>query len=352
MMRIVLAAVLAWLAVAAPAQAQFSDQMTWGGTSTGTAGNYTLSIPNIATVNDIVGVEIRWTPNVSNTGATQLTISSSGTVGPYIIQKNSSAGLIHVAANDLLAGVPVSILHNGTNYILMSPQVVTPAPTEQILTSGTSYTTGVVNQQTARLIKIRMVGGGGGGGGTSTAGGTGGTTTFNSVTAIGGGGGGTTTTRTGGAGGTGGSGTASRRVTGNAGMECFGSGATAGLPGCGGGAGPWGGSGKGATSGNSAGSAGATNSGSGGGGASTQSGNTSAGGGGGGSGEYVEIVISSPAASYTYAIGAGGTAGTGTAGGAGGSGVIIVEEFYLRCMRLENELMPANDNDEEQRCAA
>ena len=48
-------------------------------------------------------------------------------------------------------------------------------------------------------------------------------------------------------------------------------------------------------------------------------------GGAGGGGGGFERVIGSPAASYTYTIGAGGTAGTG--GIAGGSGVIIVWEY-------------------------
>ena len=55
-------------------------------------------------------------------------------------------------------------------------------------------------------------------------------------------------------------------------------------------------------------------------------------GGGAGAGEYVELIINNPAATYTYTIGAGGTAGTagssGGAGNAGGTGVIIVDEFY------------------------
>lgn len=78
------------------------------------------------------------------------------------------------------------------------------------------------------------------------------------------------------------------------------------------------------------GSAGATNTGGGGGGGGTGAGTTP--GLGGGAGGYVEAIINSPSATYSYAVGAGGTAGTagtgGAAGGGGGSGVIIVEEHY------------------------
>src|SRR5437016_5111773 len=54
-----------------------------------------------------------------------------------------------------------------------------------------------------------------------------------------------------------------------------------------------------------------------------------AGGGGGGS---LYSLITSPAASYSYAVGAGGGAGTagtnGQAGGAGAAGVIIVTAYF------------------------
>jgi hypothetical protein len=55
-------------------------------------------------------------------------------------------------------------------------------------------------------------------------------------------------------------------------------------------------------------------------------------GAGGGAGGYIDAVISSPAASYAYAVGTGGAGGaagaSGFAGGAGGSGVIIVFAYF------------------------
>jgi hypothetical protein len=55
-------------------------------------------------------------------------------------------------------------------------------------------------------------------------------------------------------------------------------------------------------------------------------------GAGGGSGEYVELIINAPSATYTYTIGAGGAGGAtgiaGAVGGNGGSGIIIVDEYY------------------------
>lgn len=197
----------------------------------------------------------------------------------------------------------------------------TPGFTQQFLLSGTAAT--YTTPAGVRTIKVRMIAGGGGGGGSTGNGGTGGTTTFNSVTVIGGGGGGGVggASSNGGTGGTGGTGTAQRWVGSGGGT---GDGATS-VSGAGG-AGPFGGNGRGKEIVSTAGDAGGANSGAGGGGGISSGGGA---GGGGGSGEYAEIIIQSPAATYTYTIGTAGAAGTGAfLGGAGGTGVIVVEEYY------------------------
>lgn len=92
-----------------------------------------------------------------------------------------------------------------------------------------------------------------------------------------------------------------------------------------------GGAGAGAANGTGNGSVGGTNTGGGGGGASAVTGST-AGAGGGGGGGYAKAIITSPASTYTFAIGdagAGGNAGgSGAAGGKGGIGGIWVTEHY------------------------
>jgi hypothetical protein len=108
--------------------------------------------------------------------------------------------------------------------------------------------------------------------------------------------------------------------------------ATLDLMGSPGGESPFGGSGKSQSVGSTA-SAAVANTGSGGGGAAfTDNSGTFRTGSGGGSGGYLEAIISTPLASYSYTVGAGGSgqaAGTnGLAGGNGAAGVIIVEEWY------------------------
>jgi len=196
------------------------------------------------------------------------------------------------------------------------------APSVQRLTSGTgaTYTT----PSGVGYIKVSACGAGGGGGGSGTGstagnGGTGGTTTFS----------GGSLSCTGGAGGTIGSPAA--------GGTCTGSGLN--FPGSYGGsvltllAGQFGG---GAVGGQSAfwGGAGVSpgaNSGSGGSGAQYNAVSNGNAYGGGGAGGCTQYIISSPAATYTYTIGAAGSAGTagtsGLVGNAGAAGGIVVEEY-------------------------
>ena len=210
--------------------------------------------------------------------------------------------------------------------------VTAKTPTRQVFTSGSgTYTTPAGTTR----INVRMVGGGGGGGGSgtasNTAGGNGGSTTFSTFTAAGGTGGSTGTGGAVGAGGAGGAPSGSPDIGisgGNGGAAIISTGAlNANQSGGLGGSSVFGGSGLSTLN---TGVAGKTNSGAGGsGGAGTTSTFPA---GGGGAGAYVETAVTTPAGTYSYAVGAAGTAGaigtSGNAGGAGGSGLVIVDEYY------------------------
>lgn len=218
------------------------------------------------------------------------------------------------------------------------------APTVQKFLSGSGTYTLPTSPRTPLYIRVTAIGGGGGGGGSETTGtqnagtgGTGGTSTFGTslLTANGGVGGGVGT----GGGGAGGTATITTSSTviqiaavqGGSGQGI--GNATTGQPGGAGAASPFGGQGGSQAGGSSGlpGFAAITNTGSGGGGASNGS-TAGYAGSGGGAGGYLQAVITSPSATYSYSVGTAGTAGTAgtsmSAGGAGGSGVIIVEEFY------------------------
>jgi hypothetical protein len=228
----------------------------------------------------------------------------------------------------------LTVIEQGSGAVIPGASTAGGVPTTQSLTSGASatYTTPL----TAKWIEVFMVAAGGGGSGaasgstTLVAGTGGGNTVFGSITAAGGAGGGTgavPSASNGGAGGTGGGGSATVRQPGNpGGLPClFG---TVGMGGVGG-AGYFGGGGNG-TGGvtTSAGTSAGVNTGAGGGGAANAT--SPAAGGGGGSGEFCYLLITNPAATYTYTIGSGGAGGVSTDnGGAGGSGFIFVIEHYI-----------------------
>jgi hypothetical protein len=234
-------------------------------------------------------------------------------------------------------GTAVEEISVGTGLSLSSNSLSSNVtlPTRQTFTSGSAAT--YTTPAGCRKIIVRAWGGGGGGAGSGGAGqsdgGGGGDSIFNSINAKGGGAG---ASYQGGQGGRAGSGTATNRIAGCPGQNPSGAhvSATNAIGFGGAGAGPGGGRGG---AGGTDGEAGLVNTGGGGGGGGMASAAFATIGGyiypgGGGSGEYFELVINTPAGTYTYTIGAGGTAGAagtgGQAGAIGGTGLIIVDEFY------------------------
>lgn len=289
---------------------------------------------------NLSGSEITSTLPIANGGTGQTTAANAfNALSPM----TTLGDLIYGGAS----GVGTRLANGTTGQFLKATTSSAPtwssftAPTIQRFTTGSgTYTTpaGVL------YIKVKMVGGGGGGssGGISTGNGnpgaTGTVTTFGTslLTANGGGNGASTAdSATAGAGGA---------VTINSPAVTI-----IAAPGGGGQAGSYNASstsisiiggvgghsalGGGGNSTNGAGGDGSTNTGGGGAGGKSNGALGQTGGSGGGSGGYIEALISSPSASYSYAVGGGGAGGasTGTgssAGGSGATGVIVVEEYY------------------------
>lgn len=218
------------------------------------------------------------------------------------------------------------------------------APTMQTFTSGSgTYTT----PSGVKYLRVRMVAGGAGGGGGGSAGdndgSSGNNSTFGTSLLTAGAGGAGNRGSNGGVGGAAGTatisspayGTAIAGSTGGYGGQ-YARGATglvAQLKGGDGGITPFCGSnGKGRADTTSTAAAANTGAGGGGGGVNANVATTVLTGGGGGAGGYVDAIIPSPSATYSYAVGAGGSGGAagtdGYAGGAGGSGYIEVTEYY------------------------
>lgn len=311
------------------ASAQFPDQRTWGGTSGGTANAQTLSIPNISSFNDIVGVEIRFLAGSTNTGDTSMTIAPLSAGG---IRKTSRVGLLPLSGREIAAGQVHSLVWNGSFYVLANPTVPNRR-TYQLFNSPASGTYNTPSGAT-QIVVTMCAGGGGGGGvipsGNGTNGGSGGNTTFGNTSTVGGsGGGGNNTTAggtqgSGGAGGSTGTGVTVWRAPGGSGDSGISVNAVYSAVTSGRGAPSIFGGGGGATTGNQAAQSGQAPC-AGGGGAPNQAATNAGSGGGGGSGESVTFYINDPASQYTYTVGAAGSA---SGGGQGAAGQIIVEEHY------------------------
>ena len=317
-------------------------------TDSGTANAYILTpvspfkspVSSGAGEGYFTGMIIRFRAGNANSGASTINVNSAG------VKNLKKADGTDVATGDILTTRDVSFRYDGTNFIKV--ENVNPATTTiagivlapiQTITKYTSGSGTYTLPTNCRYIRVKMVGGGGGGGGSGTAGGqggTGGSTTF----------GASFLTCNGGVGGffNGGTGSVGGGSTINAGAN--GTGLTGGYGGSGvttnvsgsspaggnGGNSPFGGGGSGAGgSAGTTGSAGIANTG-GGGGGSGGSATTTFGGAGGGAGGYIDAIVASPSATYSYSIGAGGSGGTagtsGYVGGAGGSGYIEITEYY------------------------
>lgn len=287
--------------------------------------------------------------NATSASLTAALPAAAGAIGKeFVVKKtDSSANLVTIDGNssETIDGALTRILRSqndtlrivsdGTGWQIVDRKPI--APTVQRFTSSSS--TYYLPSPAPLYIRVRMVGGGGGGSGSGSAGGgsggAGGDTTFGTSLMTAGGGAGGVWTGSPGAGGT--ATVSSPAITIGAFVGGRGGGAFT-APAIGyayaggmGGASFYGGAGSSSVS--SSGTAGAANSGAGGGGGG-YAGAVANGysGTGGGAGGFVEAIISNPASSFSFQVGAGGSAGAagafGYAAGAGASGYIEVTEFY------------------------
>lgn len=299
-------------------EAQGADIASAATVNLDTATGNTVDVTGVVTITAITLSQgrqrtVRFTGILTLTNGASLVLPGGANIttaaGDFAIFKGYAAGVVRCVVYMKASGKAVINTAN-------------TQPTKTVLTSGSGTYTTPTN---ATRLWVRVVAGGGGGQGigAGSGAGAGADTTFSTITAKGGSAAGAAAGN-GGAGGTGGSG-GDFAIAGGAGGS---GGAAANVPGGNGGNSAFGGGGVGGAGGNNNVAAGAaTNSGAGGGGSSSSGAATSP---GGGAGEYREAIILSPAATYSYGVGAAGTAGTGatTNGGAGGSGVIIVHEYY------------------------
>jgi microcystin-dependent protein len=105
-----------------PAHA-FEAQSTWGGQGGGTASAQTVTIQNVQSLGDLIGVPFRYIPSVDSAGPT--TIAVSGLAAKPVLRP-SSIGLVALSLGELQAGVTMTLQYNGTNFEILGPVDMTP----------------------------------------------------------------------------------------------------------------------------------------------------------------------------------------------------------------------------------
>lgn len=95
----------------------------WGGTSTGAANSPAIAVsPAPVALADLAGVPVAFKVNATNTGAVTLTVTLADASTPNAaIRKNGEQAL---TTGDITANAVVTVIYNGTYFILQSP----PAP--------------------------------------------------------------------------------------------------------------------------------------------------------------------------------------------------------------------------------
>lgn len=157
-------------------RAQFSAQQTWcqGACVAGTANAITLNVKGVTSLADALGVPIRFVVGTDNTGATTVAVGGAAATA---IKKLTITGPVAMANAELKAGNMVTVVYDGTQYIVESNG--TPPQSQAVTGSATFSSPGTptwtVPAGITSVKKVRIWSGGGGGGyGKTNGGGSGG----------------------------------------------------------------------------------------------------------------------------------------------------------------------------------
>lgn len=120
----ILVAVSTYLLIPPPQPSRaFEAQSTWGGNGGGSANAQTVAIANVGSLSDVLGVPLRYIPNIDNTGPA--TISING-LAATAVRRPSSIGLVGLSGGELQAGVTMTIMYNGATIEIQGPVDMTP----------------------------------------------------------------------------------------------------------------------------------------------------------------------------------------------------------------------------------
>jgi hypothetical protein len=109
--------------------AQLGAVQTWAGTAGGTASAITLTVHNVAALNDLLGVPIRFIPSNNSVGTTTLaiTLDSGGPLtATAVLRPTANIGLQALSGSELVTGVMSAVTYDGTEFVVTSNVDMTP----------------------------------------------------------------------------------------------------------------------------------------------------------------------------------------------------------------------------------
>lgn len=103
-----------------PARAQFADQATDAGTGAGTANAQTITLANVSSYNDLVGVLVKFIPGATNSGATTLAVNGLAT--PPSLRKPTGSAMGAFTGGEFTVGQQVVVKLDASGFFnLISP---------------------------------------------------------------------------------------------------------------------------------------------------------------------------------------------------------------------------------------
>ena len=101
----------------APAGAQFADQANFAGTGAGTANAQTVTLNNVSSYADLLGVPVSFIPGATNTTTATFQVNS---LAATAVRKPSSGGLAVLSGNEFVTGQTATVIYDGTFFVIVS----------------------------------------------------------------------------------------------------------------------------------------------------------------------------------------------------------------------------------------
>lgn len=114
----------------------FPEQATWAGGSGGSTNAQTISIANVSSLSDLIGVPISFQATFTNTGATTLSVSGQTATAVKTATPN---GIIALTGGEIAATNPVTVIYDGTEFLITTFNGYLPGTPLPLLANATYY---------------------------------------------------------------------------------------------------------------------------------------------------------------------------------------------------------------------